>query len=117
MDDIIGYHFNTDEHETLQEITPEYAVAIGFMVTCFVVVILALLAICITSLLDHYNVVNVDNLMNRRLSNEDLPTIDGVNPSTPTFIRFESGPPPAYNTLFVSVIDVPPPTYQDAINK
>ena len=69
------------------------------------------------SLLDHYNVVNADNLMNRRLSNEDLETFDGSIPSTPTFIRLENGPPPAYNTLFVSVIDVPPPTYQDAINK
>ena len=117
IDKIIDLDFQTDEHESLQEITTEDAIAIGFMVTCFAVVVLALLAICITSLLDHYNVVNVDNLMNRRLSNENLPTIDGVNPSTPTFIRFESGPPPSYNTLFVSVINVPPPTYQDAINK
>ena len=114
---IIDLDLQTNEHESLQEITPEDAVAMAIMGTCLFIVVLALLALCFMSLLDHYNVVNADNLMNRRLSNEDLETFDGSIPSTPTFIRLENGPPPAYNTLFVSVIDVPPPTYQDAINK
>ena len=114
---IIDLDLHTNEHESLQEISPEDAVAYAIMGTCLFIVVLALLAICFTSLLDHCNVVNADNLMNRRQSNEDLQTFDGSNPSTSTLKRLDNGPPPAYNTLFVSVINVPPPTYQDAINK
>ena len=114
IETIIDLDFHTNYYKS-SRITPEYAVAMGIMGTCLFIVVLALLAICFTSLLDHFNVVNADNLMNRRQSNEDLQTFDGSNPSTPTLKRLDNGPPPAYNTLFVSVINVPPPTYQDAM--
>ena len=64
---IIDLDLQTNEHESLQEITPEDAVAMAIMGTCLFIVVLGLLALCFMSLLDHYNVVNADNLMNRRM--------------------------------------------------
>ena len=94
--------------------------AIGLMLFCLVVVVLALIAICIMTIMDETSSFNLDRIINRNRTSEFEQTEDFQDieePSTPTFSRDENGHPPAYNTLFVNVINVPPPTYQEAIQK
>lgn len=94
--------------------------ATGLMLFCLGVVVLALIAICIMTIMDETSSFNLDRIINRNRTSEFEQTEDFQDieePSTPTFSRDENGPPPAYNTLFVNVINVPPPTYQEAIQK
>ena len=94
--------------------------ATGLMLFCLVVVVLALIAICIMTIMDETSSFNLDRIINRNRTSEFEQTEDFQDieePSTQTFSRDENGLPPAYNTLFVNVINVPPPTYQEAIQK
>ena len=109
-----------DQVENDGQFSTEDYVATGLMLFCLGVVVLALIAICIATIMDETSSFNLDRIINRNRTSEFEQTEDFQDieePSTPTFSRDENGPPPAYNTLFVNVINVPPPTYQEAIQK
>ena len=109
-----------DQVENNGQFSIEDYVATGLMLFCLVVVVLALIAICIMTIMDETSSFNLDRIINRSRTTESEATEDFQDieePNTPTFSRDENGPPPAYNTLFVNVINVPPPTYQEAIQK